>query len=132
VLVRGIALWIALLGLSHLAAALVMVILRQHVPAETDSPWFQLPGGVSAGELLNGALLISGAALFSSVQLFRFKKSGRVMGSLFLLAAAGWALWKSYLYGADVLPIVTAGINVWLSSLLWRDDAGAVFNGRAD
>jgi hypothetical protein len=127
--VRGIALWIALLGLSYLAAGLAMVFLLQHAPAENDSPWFPLPGGMSAADLLKGALFISGTALFSSVQLFRLKKSGRVLCSLFLLAAAGWSLWKSYLYGADVMPILTAGINLWFTSLLWRADADAVFNG---
>jgi hypothetical protein len=125
--VRGIALWIALLGLSCLAAALVMIFLLQH--GETDSPWFQLPGGMSAGNLLKGALFISATALFSSVQLFRLKQSGRVMGSLFLVAAAGWALWKSYLNGIEVMPILTAGINLWFTTLLWRPDADAVFKG---
>ena len=130
VLVRGIALWIALLGLSYLASGLVMINLLHHPPAGTDTPWFQLPWGMSERELLKGALLIAAAAMVSSVQLFRLKKSGQILGTLFLLAAGGWALWNNYLYEAQVMPLITAGINLWLASLLWRADAGALFSSR--
>ena len=118
--VRGIALWIALLGLSYLAAGLVMVSLLHHAPEGTEGAWFKLPLGMSEGELLRSALAISAAALFSSIQLFRRKASGRIVGTLFLLAAAGWALWRSYLYQAELMSIVTAGINLWFASVLWR------------
>jgi xanthine/uracil/vitamin C permease (AzgA family) len=120
VLVRGIALWIALLGLSYLVAGLVMINLLHRRPAGSDAPLFQLPLGMSEGELLQSAVVIAATALFSSIQLFRLKTSGRILATFFLVAAAGWALWRSYLYQAELLSIVTAGLDLWFAFLLWR------------
>jgi hypothetical protein len=104
----------------YLVAGLVMVNLLHRRPAGSDGPLFQLPRGVSEDELLQSALAVAAAALLSNIQLFRHKTSGRIMGTICLVAAAGWALWRSYLYQAELLSIVTAGLNLWFAFLLWR------------
>jgi len=125
--IRGVALWLLILGLAYLGFGLALVDAYHHPPRGTDVPWLSLPWGLSEGQLLSGAMAMAFAALASSVLLWRLTRVGRLMSTLLLLGVAGWAVWVVCTIEFALGPLAFAGTNVWLASILWRSDAAALF-----
>ena len=124
---RGVALWLGMLGLFYLAISLALVDAFHHPPRETDVPWLSLPWGLSEGELLTGATIVALSALASSALLWLLTPLGRITTTIVLVGLAGWALWVISTAEFASGPLAFAAFNTWLASTLWRADMDNLF-----
>lgn len=120
---RGVAAWIAFLGLSYVVVALVLidaVPMLARLPGDPASPG--LPWSLTARELLVGAGALAALALATAIQLWRMVPSGRMLGVVFLLSVAMWAGFQAWSTG-DAMSWAFSGLNVWFGTFLLRQDA---------
>jgi len=123
VFVRGVAAWIALVGLADIFLALVWIDAGRSLPEVIRLPWSLTPR-----QLLLGGLAMGILALVTAAQLWRLVPSGRALGVVFLGIVSIWAAIEVY-ESPDAMSGIFAALNAWLAAQLLRRDAVRACSG---
>jgi len=136
VFIRGVALWIAILGLGYLELALALVDARHSLgyyvarfsTYPIDVMPIELPWPISEKQMLYGAAVLAGLAWLSAVLLWRLMQVGRVSSVGYLALLSGYAAWVLITEAFSAMGLIFALINGALAWYLCSREVTAVLH----